>query len=317
MRDFVIRRVIAALIVLVIVSMFVFGMMHILPGDALLVKLGETGRIPDDQMDELRDQMGIDDPIVVQYVRWVGDLFDGSMGESLIFSGRTVSSRILNALPITIELGVLAMISALIIGVPLGVISAIRQDSPLDYLIRVVSLFGLSVPQFWLGIIIIVYGAKYLGYAPPRRWIPFEQDPIANLKMVWIPALILGFGIAATIMRMTRSTVLEALHEDYARTARAKGLAERIVVVRHVVRNALIPVITVLGNQAAFVFSGALLMEVLFILPGMGLLTQQAINNRDYTQVQGCALISAALVVFINLLVDISYGWLDPRVRYS
>jgi peptide/nickel transport system permease protein len=317
MRDFVIRRVIAALIVLVIVSMFVFAMMHVLPGDALLVKLGETGRIPDDQMDELRDKMGIDDPIVVQYVRWVGDLFDGSMGESLIFSGRTVSSRILNALPVTIELGILAMISALIIGVPLGVISAMRQDSPLDYVIRIVSLFGLSVPQFWLGIIIIVYGAKYLGYAPPRRWIPFEQDPIANFKMVWIPALILGFGIAATIMRMTRSTVLEALHEDYARTARAKGLAERIVVVRHVVRNALIPVITVLGNQAAFVFSGALLMEVLFILPGMGLLTQQAINNRDYTQVQGCALISAALVVFINLLVDISYGWLDPRVRYS
>jgi peptide/nickel transport system permease protein len=173
------------------------------------------------------------------------------------------------------------------------------------------------VPQFWLGIIVVVYGSKYLGYAPPRRWIPIEEDPIANLKMMWIPALILGFGIAASIMRMTRSTVLEALHEDYARTARAKGLRERSVVVRHVVRNALIPVITVIGNQAAFVFSGALLLEVLFLLPGMGRLTLQAIQNRDYTQVQGCAMIAAAIVVFTNLLVDISYGWVDPRVRYS
>lgn len=317
MRDFIIRRTLASILVLILVSMFVFMMMHLLPGDALVVKLGETGRIPEDQMDELRDKMGIDDPLVVQYVRWVGDLFDGSMGESLIFSGRTVSSRIWNAMPITIELAILGMAAALLIGIPLGVLSAVSQDSPLDYFIRVFSLIGLSVPQFWLGIIIVVYGSKYLGYAPPERWIPFEEDPIGNLKNMWIPALILGFGIAASIMRMTRSTVLEALHEDYARTARAKGLQERIVITRHVVRNAMIPVITVIGNQAAFVFSGALLLELLFQLPGMGLLTIQAINNRDYTQVQGCALIAAAIVVFTNLLVDISYGWIDPRVRYS
>ncbi len=317
MRDFIIRRTLAAFIVLVIVSIFVFMMMHLLPGDALLVKLGETGRIPDDQMAELRDKMGIDDPIVVQYVRWVGDIFDGSMGESLIFTGRSVSSRIIDAMPITLELAILGMAAALLIGIPLGVLSAVSKDGPLDYFIRIFSLIGLSVPQFWLGIIIIVYGSKYLGYAPPKRWIPFEEDPIGNLKMMWIPALVLGFGIAASIMRMTRSTVLEALHEDYARTARAKGLTERIVITRHVVRNALIPVVTVIGNQAAFVFSGALLLEVLFLLPGMGRLTLQAIYNRDYTQVQGCALIAAAIVVFTNLLVDISYGWIDPRVRYG
>jgi peptide/nickel transport system permease protein len=192
-----------------------------------------------------------------------------------------------------------------------------KQDGPTDYFIRIFSLIGLSVPQFWLGIVIIVYGTKHLGYAPPQRWIPFEEDPIGNLKIMWIPALVLGFGIAASIVRMTRSTVLEALHEDYARTARAKGLKERIVVGRHVVRNALIPVVTLIGNQAAFVFSGALLLEILFLLPGMGRLTLQAIQNRDYTQVQGCALVAAAIVVFINLLVDISYGWIDPRVRYS
>ncbi|OAI41234.1 hypothetical protein AYO38_04180 [bacterium SCGC AG-212-C10] len=317
MRDFIIRRTLASFVVLFIVSVFVFGMMHLLPGDALLVKLGETGRIPPDQMDELRDQMGINDPLIVQYVHWVGHIFDGTMGESLIFTGRTVNSRIWNALPVTIELGILGMVSAIIVGVPLGVLSAMKQDSVLDYGIRFFSLIGLSVPQFWLGIIIIVYGTRYLGYAPPREWIPFEQDPIANLKMMWIPGLILGFGVAASIMRMTRSTVLEALHEDYARTARSKGLAERIVVVRHVVRNALIPLVTLIGNQAAFIFSGALLVELLFLLPGMGRLTLQAIQNRDYPQVQGCAMVAAAIVVFINLMVDISYGWIDPRVRYS
>jgi peptide/nickel transport system permease protein len=317
MRDFIIRRTIAAIVVLLIVSMFVFGMMHLLPGDALVVKLGETGRIPPDQMAAWRHKMGIDEPLVVQYVRWIGHIFDGTMGDSLIFDGRTVTSRILTALPVTLELGILGMLFSLVIGIPLGVLSAVKQDSLLDYALRMFSLIGLSVPQFWLGIIIIIYGSKYLGYAPPRQWLPFEDDPIGNLKMMWIPALTLGFGIAASIMRMTRSTVLEALHEDYARTARAKGLAERIVVARHVLRNALIPVVTVIGNQAAFVFSGALLLEVLFLLPGMGRLTLQAIFNRDYTQVQGCAMVAAGIVVGINLLVDISYGWIDPRVRYG
>lgn len=317
MRDFIIRRTLASLVVLVFVSMFVFGMMHLLPGDALLVKLGDTGRIKEEQMDELRAKMGIDKPLVVQYWNWVKDVFDGSMGESLIFTGRSVRSRIADAMPVTLELGILGMLSALVIGIPLGVLSAVARDSVWDYVIRILSLVGLSVPQFWLGIIVIVYGTKYLGYAPPSKWVPIQEDPIANLKMLWIPGLILGFGLAASIMRMVRSTVLEALHEDYARTAKAKGLKQRVIVVRHVLRNALIPIVTVIGNQAAFVFSGALLLEILFLLPGMGRLTLQAIQNRDYTQVQGCALVAAAIVVFINLLVDISYGWIDPRVRYS
>jgi peptide/nickel transport system permease protein len=317
MRTYALHRLIAAAFVLFLVSVFIFGMMRLLPGDVLVAKLGETGRIPQDRMDELRAEMGLDDPLPVQYLRWVADLFDGSMGESLIYEGRTVSSRIFDALPITVELGILGMLAAIAIGIPLGVFSAVTQDSPVDYLIRVFSLIGLSVPQFWLGLLIIIYGTLYLGYKPPRGWIPLTEDPIGNLKMMWIPALILGFSLSASIMRMTRSTVLEALHEDYARTARAKGLAERIVIGRHVVRNALIPVITLVGNQAAFVFSGALILEILFSLPGLGRLTLDAINQRDYTQVQGCALIAGAIVVGINLLVDLSYGWIDPRVRYG
>ena len=317
MRTYALRRVIAAFVVLVLVSIIVFALMHLLPGDALVTKLGETGRIPQDRMDSLRDEMGLNDPLPVQYAKWVRDVLSGTMGDSLVYEGRTVSSRILDALPITLELGILGLVASIIIGVPMGVISAVTQDSPLDYFIRLFSLLGLSIPQFWLGLIIIVYGTLYLGYSPPTRFISLADDPIGNLQMMWIPALVLGFSLAAGIMRMTRSTVLEAMHEDYARTARAKGLAERIVVVRHVVRNALIPVITLVGNQAAFIFSGALILEILFVLPGMGRLTLDAIYQRDYTQVQGCALVAGAAVVGVNLLVDLSYGWIDPRVRYG
>jgi len=317
MRTYFLRRLIAAAFVLFLVSVFIFSMMRLLPGDVLVTKLGETGRIPEDRMDELREEIGLNDPLPVQYLKWVGDLFDGSMGESLVYEGRTVSSRIVDALPVTLELGIIGMFAALLIGIPLGVFSAVLQDSPLDYAIRIFSLIGLSIPQFWLGLIIIIYGTLYLGYKPPSEWVPITEDPLGNLAMIWIPALILGFGLSASIMRMTRSTVLEAMHEDYARTARAKGLAERIVVVRHVVRNALIPVITLVGNQAAFVFSGALILEILFVLPGLGRLTLDAIYQRDYTQVQGSALVAGAIVIGINLLVDLSYGWIDPRVRYG
>jgi peptide/nickel transport system permease protein len=317
MRDYLIRRLVAAAAVIVLVSVLVFTMMHILPGDALLTKLGETGRIPPERMAELRADMGLDDPLPVQYMRWVGDVFNGSMGKSLIFDTETVSGRIVDALPITVELGVLGIIVALLVGVPMGVLSAVKQDSLIDYVGRAISLMGLSIPSFWLGLVIIVYGTRYLGYVPPREFIPITEDPIANLKQMWIPALILGYGLAATVMRMTRSTVLEALREDYARTAKAKGLANGVVVFRHVLRNALIPVITLVGNQAAFVFSGALILEVLFVLPGMGQLTYTAILQRDYTQVQGNALVVASIVVFVNLAIDLSYGVVDPRVRYG
>lgn len=317
MREYALRRFLAAVLVIGISSVVVFTMMHLLPGDALLSKLGDTGRIRPEQMNALRSQMGIDDPLYVQYFRWVGDIFDGSMGHSLIFDGQSVSGRLGTALPVTLELGTLGMAVAILVGIPLGTLSAIFPDSPLDYLLRIVSLVGLSIPSFWLGLIIIIYGTLYLGYAPPREYVGLLTDPFANLREIWIPTLVLGFSLAATVMRMTRSTVLEAFHEDYARTARAKGLAGHTVVIRHVLRNALIPVMTVVGNQAAFVFSGALIIEVLFGLPGVGQLTYTAILQRDYTQVQGDALVIGAMVVFINLLVDLSYGLIDPRIRYD
>ncbi|MCA9844565.1 MAG: ABC transporter permease [Dehalococcoidia bacterium] len=317
MREYAIRRLAGAAVVVALVSIIVFILMHLLPGDALLTKLGETGRIPEDQMDELRAKMGIDDPLYVQYFRWVGDIFDGSMGESLIYDGREVSGRIMDAAPVTLELGLLAMAAAMVIGVPLGVIAAIRQDGPIDYLCQAIALTGLSVPSFLIGLLVIIYGTLHFGYRPPREYIGLTEDPIGNLKQMAIPVLILGYGLAASIMRMTRSTVLETLRQDYTRTARAKGLAARVVVWRHVLRNALIPVVTMAGNQAAFILSGALIIEILFIMPGLGQLTYTAIIQRDYTQVQGNALVVAAIVVLVNLVVDLSYGLIDPRIRYG
>ncbi|MFN8555929.1 MAG: ABC transporter permease [Dehalococcoidia bacterium] len=317
MQGFIVRRLLSAGVVVTLVSVLVFIMMHLLPGDALVVKLGETGRIPAERMADLRRQMGIDAPLPVQYVRWVGQVLDGSLGHSLIYEGQTVRSRIVRALPVTVQFGLMAILAALVIGVPLGVLSAVFQDRPLDYLVRVLALTGLTLPSFWLGLIIIVFGTLYLGYKPPREYVRLLDDPARNLSMMWLPALILGYSLAASVMRMTRSTVLEALHEDYARTARAKGLTARAVVVRHVLRNALIPVITLVGNQAAFVFSGALILEILFGLPGMGQVTYLGITQRDYPQVQGNALVIGSFVVLLNLVVDLSYGVVDPRIRYS
>lgn len=317
MQAYILRRLVAAFVVVVLVSIIVFTMMNLLPGDALIAKLGEGGRIPAERMAELRNQMGLDAPLPVRYLRWVRDVGSGTMGESLIYDGQTVGARIQDSLPITLQLGFMALFFALVVGVPLGVLSAVFQDKPLDHLVRMVSFVGLSLPSFWLGLVVIIYGTLYFGYKPPREFISFREDPVANIRQMLLPALILGYSLSASIIRMTRSTVLEALHEDYARTARAKGLSHQAVVMRHVLRNALIPVVTLVGNQSAFIFSGALILEVLFLLPGMGQLTYLAIQQRDYPQVQGNALIVGSIVVLINLLVDLSYGVIDPRVRYG
>jgi peptide/nickel transport system permease protein len=317
MARYVLQRVIAALVIVIFVSVLVFLMIHLLPGDALLAQLGNTGRIPQSQMNSLRHQMGLDQPIAVQYLQWVRHIFDGTLGYSLIFQEQTVSSRIAHALPITMELAIMAMVVAMLIALPLGVISAVKHDTILDQAIRVFSLAGISFPQFWIGIVVVIYGTLYFGYNPPGQYVTFMSDPVSNLRAVWIPVLVLGFGLSATAMRLMRSTMLEALNQDYVRTAHAKGLSETVVVYRHVLRNAIIPVLTLVGNQASFVFSGALILEILFNRPGMGQLTYIAIQQRDYTQIEGNALITASVVVLVNLIVDLSYGFIDPRLRYG
>jgi len=317
MGSYVLRRLVGALFVVALVSVVVFMMIHSLPGDALMTKLGEGGRLNPEQMERLRGEMGLSDPLYVQYLNWVQHIFDGSFGQSLIYDNKTVSSRILDALPVTIEFAILALATGMLIAIPLGVISAVRRDSWADYVIRIFSLCGISFPQFWVGIIVVIYGTLYFGYHLPGEYTSFTRDPVTNLRNEWIPVLVLGFGLSATAMRLTRATMLEALSQDYVRTARAKGLRSSVVIVKHVLRNALIPVVTLIGNQAHALLSGALILEVLFNFPGMGQLTYVAIQQRDYTQIQGDVLVTATIVVLINLMVDVSYGWIDPRIRYT
>jgi peptide/nickel transport system permease protein len=316
MTNYIIRRLIGAVVVLLLMSIVVFRLVHWLPGDALLVKLGEAGRIPPDKLEQARHEMGIDRPLHEQYLTWLGGVLRGDLGRSLIWD-ESVAQRIRDGLPITLELALLASAVALAIAIPVGVLSAISQDSPLDYVTRVIAVLGLAVPGFWLATLALLYLTLWFGWTPPLRYTPFWEDPVANMQTFILPSLILGFGLGASLTRMTRSTVLEVMRNDYIRTARAKGLQGRKVIGRHVLKNALIPVITIFGLQFTALLGGSVIMESLFSLPGIGGVTLQAVQQRDYTQIQGNALFLGAIAVMMNLVVDISYAWIDPRIRYS
>ena len=316
MTNYIIRRLIGAALVLFLMSIVVFRLVHWLPGDALLVKLGEAGRIPPDKLEQARHEMGIDRPLYEQYATWLGGVLRGDLGRSLIWD-ESVAARIRKGLPITLELAVLASAVAIAIAIPVGVLSAIKQDTPIDYITRVIAVTGLAVPGFWLATLALLYLTLWFNWTPPLRYTPIWEDPRTNLQTFILPALILGFSLGASLTRMTRSTVLEVLRNDYIRTARAKGLQGRMVIGRHVLKNALIPVITIFGLQFTGLLGGSVIMESLFSLPGVGGVTLQAVQQRDYTQIQGNALFLGAIAVLMNLVVDISYAWIDPRIRYS
>jgi peptide/nickel transport system permease protein len=315
--SYIIRRLIGALFVLFLMSIVVFRLVHWLPGDALLVKLGEAGRLPPEQLAEARAEMGIDRPLVVQYASWLGDLLRADLGRSLIFDDQSVAQRIRQGLPITLELAVLSSIIAIVIAVPIGILSAVRQDTIIDQVVRVFAIGGLAIPSFWLATVVVIYSTLSLGWTPPLRYTSFFESPSQNLQTMILPAAVLGYGLAAVLTRMMRSTVLEVLRNDYVRTARAKGLNSRVVISRHVLKNALIPVVTIFGLQFTNLLGGSVVMESLFSLPGIGGITLQAVQQRDYTQIQGNALFLGTVAVLMNLLVDISYAWLDPRIRYG
>jgi peptide/nickel transport system permease protein len=314
--NYIIRRLLGAVIVLFLMSIVVFRLVHWLPGDALLVKLGDAGRISPDKLEQARAEMGIDRPLVEQYLTWLSGVVRGDLGRSLIWD-ESVLGRIVEGLPITIELTLLASAVALLIAIPVGVLSAIKQDTPIDYLARVLAILGLAVPNFWLATMLLLYLTLWFGWTPPLRYTPFFADPWTNLQTFALPSLVLGFGLGASLTRMTRSTVLEVLRNDYIRTARAKGLRDRMVIGRHVLKNAMIPVITIFGLQFTALLGGSVIMESLFSLPGVGGITLQAVQQRDYTQIQGSALFLGAIALLINVLVDVSYAWFDPRIRYS
>ncbi|MEN9316203.1 MAG: hypothetical protein RIS35_2596 [Pseudomonadota bacterium] len=317
MQAYILRRLLALLPTLVFASLIVFVTVRLIPGDVIDLMLsqndisaGKLGR------DQLVVALGLDRPMPEQYLRWVGAiLFEGDLGRSL-WQGTPVTELLFARLPVTFELGALALIVALTVALPIGIYSAIRQDGVGDYVARSFSILLLAVPSFWMGTMVMVFPSIWWGWSPEVNYVNFADDPLQNLKQMIVPAIVLGTALSAITMRMTRTMMLEVLRQDYIRTAWAKGLDERLVVMRHALRNALIPVVTLIGLQAPLLIGGAVIIEQIFVIPGMGLLLLDAVNQRDYPIITGVFLVVGVAVMLINLVVDLSYGLLDPRVRH-
>ena len=318
MRAYVIRRLLLIIPTLLILSVIVFLLVRFIPGDVIDMMQGEmmltAGEI---DREGLERALGLDQPIHVQYGRWIGEIvLHGSLGQSLL--GRfSVNERIAGRLPVTIQLGATALVIGLLIALPVGIYSAIRQDTAADYVGRSVAVIGLATPNFWLAVMVMLYPAIWWGWSPPMRLIRFTDDPLGNLGMFIIPGAILGTAMAAATMRMTRTMMLEVLRQDYVRTAWSKGLKEKAVVLRHAVKNAIIPVVTLVGMQLPILVGGSVIMENIFALPGLGRLMLNALENRDYPVVSGINLLFGTAVVAGNLLIDLAYAFLDPRIRYE
>ena len=317
MKAHVIRRLLLVIPTLFILSMLVFLSVRFIPGDVIDVMQGRLGGLGQVDRAALERMLGLDQPVYVQYGRWLGDiLLHGSLGRSLM-GDWLVEEKILARLPVTIELGVLSIVIGLLIALPVGIYSAIRQDTAVDYAGRSIAILGLATPNFWLALMVMIYPAIWWGWSPPMRLITFSEDPLGNLGMFLIPSLILGTYLAAATMRMTRTMMLEVLRQDYIRTAWSKGLKERVVVVRHAVKNVLIPVVTLIGLQLPILVGGAVIIENIFNLPGLGRLMLVALNDRDFPVVAGINLVFGTAVMGINLMIDLVYAVLDPRVRYQ
>ena len=315
MHKYVIRRLLLAIPVLIISSLIVFGLMRVMPGDALVALMGESGNVGERELKKLRKDLGLDRPYHEQYLIWVWQMVSLSPGDS-IFTNEPIPVALRKSIPVTLELATLALILGLAIAIPVGVLSATRQDKPADYVGRVVAVSGLSFPDFWLGTLVITFAAIWFRWMSPIGYVSIWDDPWRNLQQFLLPAAVLGYRLSAATMRMTRSTVLEVLREDYVRTAWAKGLAGRMVVYKHALKNALIPVVTIVGGQLGTLLAGTVVVETIFALPGMGRLTVEAILFRDYPVVQTNVMLVAGVLVTLNLLVDLTYAWLDPRIRY-
>jgi peptide/nickel transport system permease protein len=310
--EFLVRRAFISAVTLLLISLIVFAGVRMIPGDPARVMAGTDADAAG--LEEIREKYGLNAPLPLQYLRWIGLAVRGDLGES-IRTRQSVAGTVAIKLPITLELACLSLLVAITIAIPAGVIAAVRRNTPWDVLASGISLCGVSVPNFWLGIMLILLVSVRLGWLPASGFVPLAEDPVANVKRMLMPALVLGSGLAAVLMRQTRNAMIEVLSADYVRTARAKGLAQAAVVVRHALRNGLIPVVTILGLQMGALMSGAVVTEQIFVLPGFGRLIVEAVFTRDYPLVQGVVLITASSYVLINLLVDVSYTVLNPRIR--
>jgi peptide/nickel transport system permease protein len=316
MLNFMLHRTVQSIPILLLVSVLVFGALHVIPGDPILARQGQSTRLTAEELDELRAQVGLDKPLYEQYVRWTLNALRGDLGLSYN-NQRPVSDLVRLRFPATFELAVLSLTIAMLIAVPVGILSAIRRNSLLDYFSTGFVTVGIALPGFWLGIMMILLFSVRLDWLPAVGYVPFREDPIQNLKHAAMPSLTLGFLLAAPTMRFLRSSMLEVIRQDYVQTARAKGLAERAVIIGHAMKNALIPTITIVGLQLGHLLGGAVIIEWVYGWPGLGELTVDAIKMRDYSVVQATVFLFAAGFVVVNLLVDLLYGALDPRIRHA
>ncbi|MBK6318894.1 MAG: ABC transporter permease [Dehalococcoidia bacterium] len=317
MQRYIARRLLLMIPTLLGVTFVVFVMVRAVPGDVIDQILGDFGAGDRETKEALLKEYSLDGNIAVQYVRWLGDLATFDFGKSII-SNRSVLSELQNRLPVTLELSLLAIFCSLAIALPVGIVSAIRQDTIIDYVCRSFAISLLAVPGFWVGLMLITMAGKYFTWGvPPKNYIAFTADPIGNIRMLAMPAIILGAGLSGGVMRFTRSTMLEVLRQDYVRTAWSKGLRERVIITRHVMRNALIPVVTVVGLQLPILVGGTVIIETVYSIPGMGRYYVASVNQLDYPVIQAINVIVALVVVFANLGVDLIYSVLDPRIRYS
>jgi peptide/nickel transport system permease protein len=313
LRRYFLKRLLVAVPSLLIASVIVFSLARFIPGDVVTLMMEENQYAQD--LEEMRRKLGLDRPIYTQYLEWMGRALRGDLGQSL-YTGRPVLGELATRLPVSLELGAIALLVAIVVGVPIGIISAVRQDTAHDYVARSTAILALSVPGFWLGTLVVVLPAVYFGWSPSIQYVRFETNPWGHFVQFFVPGILLGIASAATVMRLTRTQLLEVLRQDYVRTAWAKGLAERRVVLKHCLKNALIPVVTVLGIQVAQILSGTVIFESIFGLPGMGRFLFDAISERDYPVIQAINLAVVTTVVMVNLIVDMTYAWLEPRIRY-
>ncbi len=313
MRKYVLRRLLIATSSLFLASLVVFSLPRMIPGDVVQLMLEERAYGKD--LEDLRAKLGLNRPIHIQYFEWAGRVVQGELGESL-WTKRPVLEELGRRLPVSLKLGLLALLFSVSIALPIGILAAIRQDSLADYVARSLAIVGLSVPGFWIATMVILLPSLWWNWSPPIQFTEFSVDPWAHVSQFIIPAFILGIASSAAIMRLTRAQLLEVLRQDYVRTAWAKGVRESGVVLKHSLKNSLIPVITVLGIQIAQILGGTVIFETIFGLPGMGRFLFDAINQRDYPVIQGVNLVIVSVVVLMNLAVDACYAYLDPRIRY-
>jgi len=320
MGKYILRRILLGIVTIWLVTVILFtGLRIVIPavvGDVVDGMIEENARGDQDLVDALRKRLGLDEPVPVQYLKFVGGLLVGDLGKSF-FNGRSVSQEIKDRLPVSLELGIIGLTATILVAVPMGIVSALKQDRWEDYVLRSYSVGSSSVPSFWIAIVIITYASLWWRWAPPLEFFYLHENPIAHIKMMMLPGLIIGLTPSGSFLRIMRGQMLEVLRQDYVRTARAKGLNETTVIFRHALRNGLIPIITIIGLILPNVIAGTVLFEIIFILPGMGRYLVESLRSLDYPVIQGTNIVFALLIVGSNILVDLSYAWIDPRIRYS